>query len=93
MLSRRAVVGRKTARSKLTNELHLSRRAKQEVPTCQFRLRSIAITRLFAVSFLLVGTRTAGAAIITMATINSIGATSGGGLFATVTFMDGAHAL
>ena len=43
----------------------------------QFRLRSIAILSLFAASFLLVGTRTAGAASANG--LNSISATGVGG--------------
>src|SRR6202048_5476803 len=53
----------------------------------QFRLRSIAILSLFVASFLLVGTRTAGAATAT-ATINSISATGVGGPLGTVTLTD-----
>jgi hypothetical protein len=55
-------------------------------------LRSIAILSLFAASFLLVGTRTAGAASAT-ATINSISATGVDGVLGTVTFMDSAQGL
>ena len=58
----------------------------------QFRLRSIAILSLFAASFLLVGTRTAGAATAT-ATVNSISATGVGGSLGTVTFTDSAGGL
>jgi superoxide dismutase, Cu-Zn family len=58
----------------------------------QFHLRSIAILSLFAVSILLVGTRSAGAATAT-ATINSISATGVGESLGTVTFMDTAQGM
>ena len=58
----------------------------------QFRLRSIAILSLFVANFLLVGTRTAGAATAT-ATINSIRATGVGAPLGTVTFTDSAGGL
>ena len=58
----------------------------------QFRLRSIAILSLFAASFLLVGTPTAGAATAT-ATVNSVSTTGVGGSLGTVTFMNGAQGL
>jgi Cu-Zn family superoxide dismutase len=61
-------------------------------PAMQSRLRSIAIVSLFAASFLLVGTHTAGAASAT-ATINSISATGVGGVLGTMTFMDSAQGL
>ena len=58
----------------------------------QFRLRSIAILSLFVANFLLIGTRTAGAATAT-ATVNSISATGVGGPLGTVTFTDSAQGL
>jgi hypothetical protein len=58
----------------------------------RFRLSSIAILSLFVTSFLLVGTRTAGAATAT-ATINWISATSVGGPLGTLTFMDSVDGL
>jgi superoxide dismutase, Cu-Zn family len=61
-------------------------------PTMRSCLRSIAILSLFAASFLLVGTRTAGAASAT-ATINSISATGVGWVLGTMTFMDSAQGL
>ena len=51
----------------------------------QFRVSSIAILSLLVASFLLVGTRIAGAATAT-GTINSISATGVGGPLGTVTF-------
>ena len=56
------------------------------------RLSSIAILSFFLVNFLLVGTRTAGAATAT-ATINSISASGVGGPFGTVNFTDSAGGL
>ena len=53
----------------------------------QFRVISITILSLLVASFLLVGTRIAGAATAT-ATINSISATGVGGPLGTVTFTD-----
>jgi Cu-Zn family superoxide dismutase len=58
----------------------------------QFRLRSIAILSLFVASFLLVGTRTTGAATAT-ATISSISVTGAGAPLGTVTFVDSAQGL
>ena len=57
-----------------------------------FRLRLIAILSFFLASFLLVGTRTAGAETAT-ATINSISASGVGGSLGTVTFTDSAGGL
>jgi len=56
------------------------------------RLRSIATLSFFLASFLLVGTRTAGAETAT-ATINSISASGIGGPLGTVTFTDSARGL
>jgi superoxide dismutase, Cu-Zn family len=53
----------------------------------QFRVSSITILSLLVASFLLVGTRIAGAATAT-ATINSISATGVGGPLGTLTFTD-----
>jgi superoxide dismutase, Cu-Zn family len=53
----------------------------------QFRLSSIAILNLLVASFLLVGTRIAGAAMA-MASIDSISATGVGESLGTVTFTD-----
>jgi Cu-Zn family superoxide dismutase len=58
----------------------------------QFRLSSVAMLSFFVVGLLLVGTRSAGAAIAT-ATINSISATGIGGPLGTVTFTDSAEGL
>lgn len=58
----------------------------------QFRLRSIAILSLFAASFLLWETRTAGAATAA-ATINAISAAGIGVPLGTVTFADSAQGL
>jgi superoxide dismutase, Cu-Zn family len=52
-----------------------------------FRLRSIAILSFFLASFLLVGTRSAGAGTAT-ATVNSISAAGVGASLGTVTFAD-----
>ena len=56
------------------------------------RLGSIAILSFFVASFLLVGTRTAGAETAT-ATINSISASGVGGPLGTVTFADSSGGL
>lgn len=53
----------------------------------QFRVSSITILSLLVASFLLVGTRIAGAATAT-ATINSISDTGVGGPMGTLTFTD-----
>jgi Cu/Zn superoxide dismutase len=58
----------------------------------QFRVSSITILSLLVASFLLVGTRIAGAATAT-ATINSISATGVGGPLGTLTFTDGPDGL
>ncbi len=52
-----------------------------------FRLRSVGIVSFFLASFVLVGTRTAGAATA-KATINSISATGVGARLGTITFAD-----